>query len=310
MQSVQFISESGMMCHFKHIPDIKSVIRIVTDMADCSSLLVLCMSLHTKGEALQQKCEVRLVAGFSGNQLLGGLLLHTTRNTHIKSCNSKFDKFTTSCIYNHTLYDAATGKVVVLPTTTGGLLPYGVDTFFLRMSATYDSQLVVCKSLCRHIVRCTVCLFVCLPACLAACLSVCLSVCAALSPQGQLTVCLLLSTLCVHNRRSARSWHSKSHKQPLIFFLQLPLSCKLYRPCFQEPESIQHLGYGSHPYCLSKTSLTCLQRTTTTAALPLGRSSLSQAHHTASSTHSFPTLPLAFLSSLTIGCWPMTGRAS
>ena len=105
-----------------------------------------------------------LDAGFSGNQLVGGLLLHTTRNTHTKSCNSKFSKFRTSCSYNHTLYDAATGKVVVLPTTTGGLLPYGVDTFFLPTSSTYDSQLVVCEFLCQHlsVYWLAVCLSVCL----------------------------------------------------------------------------------------------------------------------------------------------------
>lgn len=84
-------------------------------------------------------------AGFSGNQLMGGLLLHTTRNTNTKSCGKKFGKFLTSCTYNHTLYDDATGEEVVLPTTTGGLLPYGVDTFFLESSSTYDSHLVVCE---------------------------------------------------------------------------------------------------------------------------------------------------------------------
>ena len=92
-----------------------------------------------------QRC---LGAGFSGNQLVGGLLLHTTRNTYTKSCGRKFSKFVTSCTYNHTLYDDATGEVVVLPTTTGGLLPYGVDAFFLETSSTYDASLTVCKPPC------------------------------------------------------------------------------------------------------------------------------------------------------------------
>ena len=78
---------------------------------------------------------------------MGGLLLYTTRNTVTKSCNSKFAKFKTSCTYNHTLYDDATGEVVVLPITTGGLEPYGVDTFFLESSSTYASQLIVCTYL-------------------------------------------------------------------------------------------------------------------------------------------------------------------
>lgn len=75
---------------------------------------------------------------------MGGVLLHTTRNTVTKSCG-KFGKFLTSCTYNHTLYDAATGQVVVLPTTSGGVLPYGVDTFFLESSSTYNQHLFVCE---------------------------------------------------------------------------------------------------------------------------------------------------------------------
>ena len=82
-------------------------------------------------------------AGFSGSQLLGGLLLHTTRKIVTKSCHDKFTKFVTSCTYNHTLYDESTGEVVVLATTSGGLAPYGVDTFFLESSSTYDSSLAV-----------------------------------------------------------------------------------------------------------------------------------------------------------------------
>ena len=84
-------------------------------------------------------------AGVSGSQLLGGLLLHTTRNTVTKSCRDKFSKLLTSCTYNHTLYDESTGEVVVLATTSGGLAPYGVDPFFLESSSTYDASLAVCK---------------------------------------------------------------------------------------------------------------------------------------------------------------------
>ena len=86
-----------------------------------------------------------MYAGCAGNQVVGGLLLHTTRNTVTKSCQRKFGKFLTSCTYNHTLYDEETGEVVVLPITTGGLEPYGVDTFFLESSSTYNSRLVVCE---------------------------------------------------------------------------------------------------------------------------------------------------------------------
>lgn len=71
--------------------------------------------------------------------------MHTTRKTVTKSCDKRFGKYVTSCTYNHTLYDDTTGEVVVLPTTTGGLRPYGVDTFFLDSSSTYDASLVVCK---------------------------------------------------------------------------------------------------------------------------------------------------------------------
>ena len=91
-----------------------------------------------------QCCQVKsCCAGFSGNQVMGGLLLHTTRNTVTKACVKKFDKFVTSCTYNTTLYDDATGKVVVLPTTTGGLDPYGVDPVFLDGSDVEDSSLFV-----------------------------------------------------------------------------------------------------------------------------------------------------------------------
>ena len=82
---------------------------------------------------------------------MGGLLLHTTRSTTTKSCGKKFGKFKTSCTYNHTLYDEATGAVVTLPTTTGGLRPYGVDAVFLSTSDTYDASLVVGESLVHNI---------------------------------------------------------------------------------------------------------------------------------------------------------------
>ena len=74
---------------------------------------------------------------------MGGLLLHTTRNTVTKDCHLKFDKFVTSCTYNKTLYDEATGEVAILPTTTGGLQPYGVDAIFLDGSLVRDSSLAV-----------------------------------------------------------------------------------------------------------------------------------------------------------------------
>ena len=83
--------------------------------------------------------------------MLGGLLLHTTRNTVTKACDKKFDKFVTSCTYNQTLYDEATGEVVVFPMTTGGLDPYGVDPVFLDGSAVRDSSLLVGEQECNDI---------------------------------------------------------------------------------------------------------------------------------------------------------------
>ena len=131
--------------------------KLVSTREHC--LLVTVCSLSSVKVAyctnVTSECRDALHAGFTGNQLIGGLLLHTTRNTYTKSCDKEFSKFLTSCVYNHTLYDAATGEVVVLATTTGGLLPYGVDTFFLESSSTYDSSLAVCEhpvgSLCPSI---------------------------------------------------------------------------------------------------------------------------------------------------------------
>lgn len=109
---------------------------------------------------------------------MGGVLLHSTRNTVTKSCG-KFGKLVTKCTYNHTLYDAATGKAVLLPTTQGGLLPYGVDTFFLASSSTYDEHLFVCKWPLYH--HAHVCLYPTpagiVPVHMSICLSVCLSDC-------------------------------------------------------------------------------------------------------------------------------------
>lgn len=106
-----------------------------------------CCLVSTVAHSGNSDCMRRVwCIGFSGNQLVGGLLLHTTRSTSTKSCGEKFSKLKTSCTYNHSLYDDATGEIVVLPTTTDGLLPYGVDTFFLEASSTYNPHLVVCKS--------------------------------------------------------------------------------------------------------------------------------------------------------------------
>ena len=76
---------------------------------------------------------------------MGGLLLHTTRNAVTKACQKKFDKFVTSCTYNHTLYDAATGEAVVLSVTKEALDPYGVDAVFLQGASVEDDSLVVGK---------------------------------------------------------------------------------------------------------------------------------------------------------------------
>ena len=74
---------------------------------------------------------------------MGGLLLHTTRNTVTKSCGHRFSKYLTQCTDDTVIYDASTGDVVVLATTTGGLLPYGVDAVFLESSSAYNSSLSV-----------------------------------------------------------------------------------------------------------------------------------------------------------------------
>ncbi|KAL0024068.1 hypothetical protein WJX79_002467 [Trebouxia sp. C0005] len=81
------------------------------------------------------------VVGWNSNQVVGGLLLQSTRKTVTKSCNRRFAKFTLDCTDTAVIYDAATGEVVVQANTTGGLLPYGVDAVFLQTSSVYDASL-------------------------------------------------------------------------------------------------------------------------------------------------------------------------
>ena len=81
--------------------------------------------------------------GWNGNQVVGGLLLQTTQNTVTKSCEPRFAKFSTACTFTAVVYNADTGETVVEPTTTGGLLPYGVDAVFLQSSSVYDASLSV-----------------------------------------------------------------------------------------------------------------------------------------------------------------------
>ena len=86
-------------------------------------------------------------AGWQGNQVLGGLLLHTIRRLHAPACSSRFSKFVTLCAQQRTIYDSATGLAVSLNATTGGLLPYGIDPIFLPRSPCYDSRLNICELL-------------------------------------------------------------------------------------------------------------------------------------------------------------------
>ncbi len=90
------------------------------------------------------------IAGWNGNQVVGGLLLQTTRKTVTKSCGDRFSKFLTACTETAVIYDADTGEVVVQPTTTGGLLPYGVDAVFLESSSEYDASLSVGQRLIQY----------------------------------------------------------------------------------------------------------------------------------------------------------------
>lgn len=78
---------------------------------------------------------------------MAGVLLQTTRNTVTHACNQRFDKFTTLCTEQKVVYDEDTGEAVLVTTTSGGLLPYGVDAVFLTDSSAYDDTLAVGKHL-------------------------------------------------------------------------------------------------------------------------------------------------------------------
>ena len=94
-------------------------------------------------------------AGWNGNQVVGGLLMQTTQNTVSKTCDRRFSKFQTKCTYTATVYDDATGEVVVNPmASTGGLSPYGVDAVFLQDSPVYDSSLSIGESFAQPCAGC------------------------------------------------------------------------------------------------------------------------------------------------------------
>ena len=79
--------------------------------------------------------------------MVGGLLMQTTQHTVTTNCDRRFSKFQTKCTYTATVYDDATGEVVVNPVaSTGGLSPYGVDAVFLQDSSVYDSSLSIGQS--------------------------------------------------------------------------------------------------------------------------------------------------------------------
>lgn len=82
-------------------------------------------------------------AGWSGNQVVGGLLLQTTRHTVVKSCHHRFSKFVTTCTEQQTVYDTETGKEVIQADVVEGLAPYGVDAVFLAASTEYNEDLTV-----------------------------------------------------------------------------------------------------------------------------------------------------------------------
>ena len=80
--------------------------------------------------------------------MVAGVLLQTTRRLVTHSCKLRFDKFTTVCTEQQVLYDADTGQAVVVPKSSGGSAPYGVDAVFLADSSAYDDTAVVGKHLC------------------------------------------------------------------------------------------------------------------------------------------------------------------
>ena len=97
------------------------------------------------------------IAGRHGNQVVGGLLLQTTRNSIVKSCQQRFSKFETRCTYTQRVYDAETGDEVFEANVTDGLAPYGVDAVFLSTSSEYDASLSVGRSLCTPKQACESC---------------------------------------------------------------------------------------------------------------------------------------------------------
>ncbi len=82
-------------------------------------------------------------AGWTGNQVVAGVLLQTTRRLVTRSCIQRFDKFTTVCTEQQVVYDVDTGQAVVVPRSSGGSAPYGVDAVFLTASSAYDDTAVV-----------------------------------------------------------------------------------------------------------------------------------------------------------------------
>ena len=83
------------------------------------------------------------LAGWSGNQVVAGVRLQTLRSSVNHTCKQRFDDFTTVCTEQPIVYDEATGEAVVVPTSSGGLRPYGVDAVFLADSLAYNHTLVV-----------------------------------------------------------------------------------------------------------------------------------------------------------------------
>lgn len=82
-------------------------------------------------------------AGWGSNQVVGGLLLQTTRHTVVRSCQQRFSKFVTQCTYQQAVYDAATGQQLVQVDVVDALVPYGVDAVFLPTSSEYNAALAV-----------------------------------------------------------------------------------------------------------------------------------------------------------------------
>jgi len=83
------------------------------------------------------------IAGWSGNQVVAGVLLQTLRSSVNHTCKQRFDDFTTVCTEQPIVYDEVTGEAVVVPTSSGGSRPYGVDAVFLADSSAYDHTLAV-----------------------------------------------------------------------------------------------------------------------------------------------------------------------